>query len=278
MPSVRAIPSAVCAALAAAFGGAVTGCGLDVAGGSSLDQQSVLTIFAPPDPAEAARWAADPYDPDKRQRGTLLLATAPWGGEPVYVDFYRAAAGDEDAAVRAVAMMALGRHGAPEDAAILVQGLTDSEPVVRRAAARALQRLHNPAAVDALLRAVDERREEDPETRAAAAVALGQYADPEVVQGLIAALRDRRLLVNRAARDSLTLLTGQDFGLDDGAWLEWTGRTADLFAGRGRYVYPVYRRSPFLWEQLIPWMRPPNETASVPAGMTPPTPDAPTGG
>jgi len=254
------------------------GCGLDLAGGNTLEQQSVLTIFSPPDPAQAARWAADPYDPDKRQRGTLLLATAPWGGEPAYLDFYRAAATDEDAAVRGVAMMALGRHGGPTDAPLLIAGLSDPEPVVRRSAARAMQRIHNPSVIPSLLRAANESREEDPETRAAAATALGQYADGQVIQGLIAALRDRRLLVNQAARDSLILLTGQDLGVDPGAWLQWTRQSDDLFAGRGRYVYPVYRRAPFFWEQFIPWMRPPNETASVPVGMTPPTPDDPAGG
>lgn len=260
-----------CAAFAAG------GCAdLNLAGGSgAADSQSILTIFSPPDPGEAARMAADPFDPDKRQRGMLLLANAPWGGDAVYLAFYRASLADEDPAVRGVACLALGRHGTAEDADALIAALSDPEVIVRRSAATALQRLHDPAAIRPLLRVADERLEEDAEARAAAAAALGQYADPQVVQGLIAALRDSRLLVNQSALESLTLLTGQDFRYDIGAWLEWTRQTDDLFAGRGRYVYPVYRRSPKFWEQFVPWMQPPNETASVPAGLVEPTPPPP---
>lgn len=251
------------------------GCGLNLAGGNDFNQESVLTLFAPPSPTEVARWAADPYDPDKRQRGLTLLANAQWGGAPAYLRFYRVSIGDKDPAVRATACMALGRHGEPADASLLIGRLADKEPIVRRAAARALQRIHAPAAIRPLLRAADARMEDDPETRAAAATALGQYADKRVVQGLIATLRDRRLLVNEAAKDSLAVLTGQDFGYDPNAWLAWTRQTDDLFAGRGRYLHPAYRRAPRIWEQFIPWMQPPNETASVPVGMTGPPKPAP---
>lgn len=244
----------------------MSGCGLDLAGGSDLTQESILTIFSPTDPAQAARWAADPYDPDKRQRGLLLLANAPWGGEPVYLQFYTTALDDDDARVRAVASLALGLQGTSDNVPSVVEKLSDPEVVVRRSAARALQRLHNPVAVDPLLKASDPRNEKDTETRSAAATALGQYADPQVVQGLIGSLRDRRLLVNKAALDSLIVLTGQDFGYDVGAWLQWTGQTDDLFAGRGSFVYPVYHRDTKVWEYFIPWMRPPNEIASTPAG------------
>ena len=41
-----------------------------------LRAKSILTAFAPPTPQEAAQWAIDPFDADKRYRGTLLLANA----------------------------------------------------------------------------------------------------------------------------------------------------------------------------------------------------------
>lgn len=259
-----------------AFALATGGCGVELAGGGDLQQNTILTVFSPPDPAEAARWAADPYDPDKRQRGMLLLANAPWGGESVYLRFYRNALDDDDPTVRAVACEALGRHGEVEDAMLLAERLTDESSIVRRSAAWALQRVHNPGAIDALIRAASARLESDPETRAAAAMALGQYADVQVVQVLISGLLDQRLLVNQAALSSLTILTGQDFGFDAAAWLQWTSETDDLFAGRGSYVYPVYQRDPKLWEYFIPWTRPPNETASTPVGLirTPANPGA----
>ena len=245
------------------------GCGLELSGGSgALEQETIFSIWSPPDPAEAARWAADPYDPDKRQKGMLLLANAPWGGESVYLRFYENALADEDAGVRATACLALGRHGDPDQAPLIAERLTDSDQIVRREAAHALQRLHNPLVVQPLLRAADQRNESDSETRAAAVTALGQYPDARVVQILIASLQDQRLLVNQSALASLPVLTGQDFGYDVGAWVQWSADSDDLFAGRGSYVYPVYRRNPKLWELFIPWMHPPNETASTPVGLT----------
>ncbi len=255
----------------------VSGCGADFTGGSNLEQDTILNIFSPPDPAEAARWAADPYDPDKRQRGMLLLSNAPWGGDPVYLRFYRLAMDDEDPTVRAVACEAVGRHGLTSDAVLLAESLTDDSPIVRRAAAEALQRIHNPAVVEPLIRAASPRFETDSETRAAAAGALGQYADAQVVQVLISGLLDQRLLVNQAALSSLTILTGQDFAYDAGAWLQWTSETDDLFAGRGTYVYPVYQRKPKFWEYIVPWVETPNETASMPVGMTRGTAPSPEG-
>ena len=90
--------------------GPLSGCGLELSGGSNLQQEeSILSIWSPPDPAEAARWAADPYDPDKRQKGMLLLANAPWGGDPVYLRFYESALADADAGGRATACIASRR-------------------------------------------------------------------------------------------------------------------------------------------------------------------------
>ena len=47
----------------------------------AADSNSILAVFSPPKPADAARWSQDPSDPDKRLRGTSLLANAPFGGE-----------------------------------------------------------------------------------------------------------------------------------------------------------------------------------------------------
>jgi len=251
------------------FSTALGGCGADLQGSPTPGEpQSVFSIWSPPSPAEAAAWAADPYDADKRQRGLLLLANAPFGGEPVYVRVYQARLADEDANVRAAAARALALHGEPEDVEQLARLLTEDEnSSVRRAAARALQRLHSPVAIGSLVEASDDRFESDAQVRAFAATALGQYTDPQVVNGLVAALRDRRLTVNHAALGSLRVLTGQDFGYDVREWLEWVNETDDLFAGGGTYVYPVFRRDPTIWELFLPWDSPPNEVAAKPAGM-----------
>jgi hypothetical protein len=246
----------------------VTGCGTfdDVPRGT----QSLFQAFMPQtSPSEAADMAVDPYSPERRHRGTTLLSHADFGGGPVYMELYLDAVRDEDAGVRAAGVRALGRHGEPEHAMILVERLGDPDRMVRIASARALQRIHNPSVVPALLTAIREDRESETDVRIAAAEALGQYAEPRVVQGLIAALADPRLAVNHAVRRSLVTLTGQDFGVDRRAWLDWNDAAPDLFAGRQPYVYPAFNREKRLVEFLPFVPPPPNEVPSPPVGVNP---------
>jgi len=78
------------------------------------------------------------------------------------------------------------------------------------------------------------------------------------------------LLVNRAALSSLRTLTGQDFGLNIREWVSWKTRTAALFASQSPYVYPVFNRDRHWYEWVVPFLQPPNEVASTPAGMPDP--------
>jgi hypothetical protein len=236
---------------------------------------SIFTLFAEPTPAEAASWAIDRYDPDKRYRGTLLLSTATFASEPVYMDLFLDNIDDPDAGVRVVATRAVANHGGPEHVPLLVERLTDPDTLVRVEAARGLQRLHNPIAALPLVNALREPDprtpsalgEESPDVRSEAAHALGQYPTPRVVQALITALGDSKLSVNSNALRSLRTLTGQDFGLDPLAWLQWLDTTPDLFAAGGAYVYPNYSRDQ-MWIEYLPFVgKPPNEPAATPAGL-----------
>lgn len=247
---------------------------------------SLLQMWQPPSPLEAAEMAIDPWDADARARGTMLLANGYFGGEDPYHALYLERAGDEDPNVRAAALRGLSLHGQPEDVPVIAAALEDANTRVRLEAARALQRVHNTAAIDALV--VHTRLpvlptpptptspgnpgqpgETEPTVRVEAASALGQYAEPRVVQPLIRALDDRFLAVNEAARRSLWTLTGQDFGFDAKAWQEWYKQTDDLFAGRTAYIYPAFHRDKFFWEYLPFVPEPPNETASTPVGFPP---------
>jgi hypothetical protein len=238
---------------------------------------SLLQLAQPESPIAAAKMAIDPWDADARAKGTMLLANGYFGGEPPYRALYLDRTGDTDPNVRAAALRGLALHGQPEDAPVIVDLLADENDRVRLEAARALQRVHNPEAIDSLLLSTrlptpgspERTGEPEPIVRAEAAHALGQYAEPRVVVPLISALDDRFLAVNEAARASLRTLTGQDFGLDRKAWFAWYDQTETPFAGRTAYVYPAFDRDKFFWEYIPFVPGPPNETASTPAGFPP---------
>jgi HEAT repeat protein len=177
--------------------------------------------------------------------------------------------------VRAAAIRGLANHGEPRHVAQITPLLTDANPMVRVEAARGLQRLHDPSAVDPLIVAVREPdprsesipAENEPEVRTEAAAALGQYAEDRVLRALISALDDTDLAVNRAALRSLRILTGQDLGLDSVAWESWKAKADDPFAARGLYTYPAYSRKQRLYEYIPLVPKPPNERPAPPTGL-----------
>lgn len=273
----------LCVRLAAA--GACIAALLAVAGLSGCDSMntkaaeesgSIFGLLLPPSPADAARWSQDPYDADRRFRGTNLLANATFGGEDVYVKMYAMKLGappadkpDSDPGVRGVAARALGMHGDPASADLILPLLKESNRLVRLEAIRALQRIHNPKAVDALLVAVDYKQEFDQDVRSEAAIALGQYFQRRVLQVLVGALDDDYLAVTTNARRSLEVLTGQDFGENQPVWLDWIQKTDDVFAGRKPYLYPAFFRDPYWFEYLPFTGSAPNEISGTPVGMLP---------
>ena len=253
---------------------AMLGCGSDLNTQQAAKTESIFGLFSPPKPAEAAAWSQDPFDPDKRYRGTNLLANAPFGGEEVYVRMFASKLGappatepDPDPGVRGIAARALGMHGDPASADLITPLLKESEKNVRLEAARALQRLHNPKAVEFMLPLVQQKNEIDADVRSEIATGLGQYAERRVVQGLIGALDDDSFLVTSATRRSLETLTGEDFAEDQRAWLVWLGKAENPFAGRKPFMYPVFNRDKFWYERLPFIPPPPNEISSNPVGM-----------
>lgn len=231
---------------------------------------SLLQILIPQtSPAEAAEMATDPYSPEKRYKGITLLSYADFGGQPVYIDLYIDGLSDEDARVRGASVRALGRHGDPEHAPFLIEALRDEDDFVRLEAARGLQRIHSAAAIEPLLALIDENNEPNTDIRAAAADALGQYRESRVVLGLISALRDSRLVVNDRVQRSLMILTGQNFGFDRLAWIDWFNSTEDLFAAAQPYTYPYFSREKRIIEYLPFVPPPPNEAPGTPVGMDP---------
>lgn len=244
---------------------ALGGCdGFEVQPGTT----GLLQVFSEPSITQAAGWAIDKYDADKRYRGTMILANKPFAGEELYLKLFVDNASDPDSGVRTAATRALGNHGGPEHVPVLLKSLQDQDKLVRLEAARALQRIHNPIAVDPLIRASDPEKEIQPEIRAEAADALGQYAEPRVLGALQKCLADTSLSVNYAGLRSLRTLTGQDFGLERLAWRLWLDQASDPFKARIAYVYPVFRREKSTVEYVPFVPGPPNEPEGVsPTGL-----------
>lgn len=234
----------------------------------SSDLESFGDSFSPPTPLEAATWAVDTTDSENQRRGIALLASAPWGGAEAYVRLYRLYIEENsDPLVKAFALKAIGRHGDASDAVLVAGQLESPFTIVRMEAARALQRLHDPVVMDAICRRLN-RPDEEPEIRIELAIALGQYRKESVFQALVMALGQRELGVNWAALDSLETLTGQDFGLDQAAWLSWRTATTDPFLDDERYLYPVFRRELDFIDYIVFWQPVVFEEPGVPIGTS----------
>ena len=244
-------------------------CGCDTI---SQDIAGLGDMFKAKSPSEAARGAMDPTDPDKRREGITLLSNAPFGGVEIYVKMYRDSVDNErDPIVKTAAIQALGKHGQSEDALHILPHLAHPNDQVRWAAARALQRLHNPAVVPDLLRALGNETE-NKDVRIAAAQALAQYPEDRVFQGLVGALNARDLAINTAAEESLHTLTGQVFNLSAPDWLAWYEQASvegAAFAAQGEYLYPVYSRKTKWWEKVAFWSPKTFEQPAPPAGLRP---------
>ena len=252
--------------------------GLVACGGSGCvtdDFNDIGATFFSPSPVDAATDALDPYNPDLRREGVVLLSNASFGGVDAYLKMYRDyVVNDPDPLVRAAAITALARHGDAADAMLIAPFLdrkVEENETVRWYAALALQRLHNPEVVGVMETTMRDE-EETGEIRAALCVAMGQYPEDRVVQLLLFGLNSRELSVNTESAESLRMLTGQDFGLDPIVWTNWydsalASRTA--FKDQQEYLYPTYSRGKSWWEYAAFWMDTSWEKPSVPTGKRP---------
>ena len=221
----------------------------------------------PPSPAEAGRWAVDDSDPENQRRGVLLLGNSDFGGESVYVNLYRLYIEENsDPVVKATAIQALARHAKAEDAALIAKQLDSKVEQIRVAAAKGLQRIHNPKIADQIWKKLINE-EEPASVRVELAIALGQYSTRDVFEALCAALDDREFAVNLAAADSLRLITGADFGLEQPLWRGWADANPDALRKDVPYYYPTFERQLGFGDYIIFWAIPTFEQPGVPAGL-----------
>lgn len=250
---------------------ALTGLCLLMAGGCaqmSSDVNDFSSSMFPPSPSEAARWAVDNTNPENQRRGVMLLGTSSFGGDPAYLQLYTIYIEENsDPLVKSAAIQALARHGDPASAKLIAAQLDSPFTQVRLAAARGLQRIHEPAVADTMWKHL-VNPEEESDIRVELAVALGQYPRDDVFQALCTALDQRELAVNLAAADSLRLLTAEDFSLDRGLWLGWYRAQSAPFRREVPYYFPTYQRALGLGDYLMFWSIPTFEEPGVPAGIT----------
>ncbi|QQE10838.1 HEAT repeat domain-containing protein [Planctomycetota bacterium] len=238
---------------------AMSGCGANSSGNLLADMFSGLM---PPSPQEAALDLFDIYDADKRRRAVALIAASPFGHEEPYVRTYRMMLGrgsqgqalpvDGDATVRATCAKALGMHGTVDDADLIAPLLKDKVSYVRWQAAQALQRIHNPIAVEPLLDSL--RDDDDSDVRQASAYALGQYPEPLVFDTLVGALADTNYGVVQASHQSLRTLTGQTFSSKGAEWMAWGEKNrSTLFVDMQTYRFLPYQKPASLMDKMTFW-------------------------
>ncbi|MGD0463509.1 MAG: HEAT repeat domain-containing protein [Tepidisphaeraceae bacterium] len=171
--------------------------------------------------AYAARKMADTTSADKRVEGTLRLVDFEFARRGIYLKGYAYEAREtEDFTVRAAGLRALNRCRAQGYSWLFLQALNDDQPLVRLEAADALGNIPDAQAVGLLeIHMGDAEPNED--VRIASAEALRNYHTTEVMHALVGELEDHDFAVAWQARQSLELLTGQDFRYDPKAWLTY---------------------------------------------------------
>lgn len=223
----------------------------------------------PPSPTVAVAMMFNRDDADQRRAGISWIAASPFGGEKEYLNSYRLFVDDADPGVRAAAITALGRHGTVADAPTLATMLSDEDDLVRWQAADGLRKIHNPAVISKLIERLDPDVEEDADTRATIALALGQYPDRVVFSRLVTALEQREFSVVTAAHRSLTLLTGEDHGLEPQAWAKWFEVAAAPFVNQQPYTYNLYEPKRDWFDQYVTFWN--NNDGIGPKGPQTPT-------
>jgi len=177
-------------------------------------------------PAKAVREMLDPDNPDKRWKGTLRLAQFPFARKgdaamKVYAKFPRDQ--HEDWVVQAAGIRALNRSRAQGSGytALFVRTLNDvdQKDLPRLEAAKALANIPDELAISALVQHAKEDKNID--VRIACVDALRNFKNTEVLRTLVALINDKDFSVVWQSRQSLALITGQDFRYNSRAWLNY---------------------------------------------------------
>jgi hypothetical protein len=175
-------------------------------------------------PITAAKLMLDFQSADNRRIGTFRLNDFPYTRigptAKLYITVYVKEAADPDFTVRAAAVRALNRSRATGFTDLFVNLLDkDEHELVRLEAVDALGNIPDSAAIPALINHIDPRSEASATIRMACTDALRNFKTKQVAAALINALQDTDFGVVWQARQSLALITAQDYRYDRVAWL-----------------------------------------------------------
>jgi len=172
--------------------------------------------------AYAARKMADAKSPDNQREGMLRLTDFTFARHGIYIQGYAILArSGNDFTLRAAGIRALNRCRAKGYTTFFLESLSDDQPLVRLEAADALANIPDPDAIPLLLIHMGADAEPNMDVRIACAEALRNFHTTEVMRALVNELDDTEFGVAWQARQSLELLTGQDFLYDQKAWLNY---------------------------------------------------------
>jgi hypothetical protein len=163
----------------------------------------------------------DKSSPDNQREGMLRLTDFEFARHGNYPDRYAIEArSGGDYTVRAAGLRALNRCRARGHTLLFLESLTDDRELIRLEAADALGNIPDPEAIAALVAHLGNV-EPSADVRIACAEALRNYHTHEAMQALIDQLNDEDFGVAWQARQSLEMLTGQDFRYDARAWINY---------------------------------------------------------
>ena len=176
----------------------------------------------------------DPVFPDERRQGIAGLQWRPEGKQEEYkAQFRQIAVTDSSPLVRAQAVRALNQARDPGAEPIYLTAIRETKPAVQLEGAKALRHAPDERAIGRLTElASNDQNNRD--VRVWAARALGAYPRLDVARTLVALLETKDFSVSFEARSSLRFMTGKDFHYDTSLWLNWLTRPAGgSFASSG---------------------------------------------
>jgi hypothetical protein len=169
----------------------------------------------------AAKKMANKNSPDQQREGMLRLTDFEFARHGVYVEGYAIEARSApDFTVRAAGIRALNRCRAKGYTSLFLDALASDEPLIQLEAADALGNIPDPQSVHALVARLQDGTV-NVDVRVSCAEALRNFHTSESMNALVSVLDDTNFGVAWQARQSLELLTGQDFRYDSKLWLNY---------------------------------------------------------